>query len=37
MLAHFRGNLDAWDPARTDPLAGEREVILVAYADASSV
>jgi pimeloyl-ACP methyl ester carboxylesterase len=31
MLQHFRGNLDSWDPALTDALAGEREVILVNY------
>ena len=31
MLQHFRGNLDNWDPALTDALAGEREVILVDY------
>jgi pimeloyl-ACP methyl ester carboxylesterase len=31
MLQHFRGNLDNWDPALTDTLAGEREVILVDY------
>ena len=31
MLKHFRGNLDNWDPALTDPLAVEREVILVDY------
>ena len=29
MLQHFRGNLDNWDPAMTDALAVEREVILV--------
>ena len=28
MLQHFRGNLDNWDPALTDALAVEREVIL---------
>ena len=32
MLQHFRGNLDNWDPALTDALAAEREVILVDYA-----
>jgi pimeloyl-ACP methyl ester carboxylesterase len=32
MLQHFRGNLDNWDPALTDALAREREVILVAAA-----
>jgi pimeloyl-ACP methyl ester carboxylesterase len=31
MLQHFRGNLDNWDPALTDALAGKREVILVDY------
>jgi len=31
MLQHFRGNLDSWDPALTDALAREREVILVDY------
>jgi pimeloyl-ACP methyl ester carboxylesterase len=31
MLQHFRGNLDNWDPALTDALAREREVILVDY------
>jgi pimeloyl-ACP methyl ester carboxylesterase len=31
MLQHFRGNLDNWDPALTDALALEREVILVDY------
>jgi pimeloyl-ACP methyl ester carboxylesterase len=31
MLQHFRGNLDNWDPALTDALAHEREVILVDY------
>jgi pimeloyl-ACP methyl ester carboxylesterase len=31
MLQHFRGNLDNWDPALTDALATEREVILVDY------
>jgi pimeloyl-ACP methyl ester carboxylesterase len=29
LLQHFRGNLDSWDPALVDALAGEREVILV--------
>ena len=28
-LQHFRGNLDSWDPALIDDMAGEREVILV--------
>jgi pimeloyl-ACP methyl ester carboxylesterase len=32
MLQHFRGNLDNWDPALTDALGTEREVILVDYA-----
>lgn len=36
MLQHFRGTLDGWDPALTDPLAGEREVILVDYPGVSS-
>lgn len=31
-LQHFRGNLDNWDPALVDPIAQEREVILVDYA-----
>jgi pimeloyl-ACP methyl ester carboxylesterase len=31
MLQHFRGNLDNWDPALTDALAAQREVILVHY------
>jgi pimeloyl-ACP methyl ester carboxylesterase len=31
ILQHFHGNLDNWDPALTDALAGEREVILVDY------
>ena len=31
---HFRGNLDGWDPALVDDIAGEREVILF---DASGV
>jgi pimeloyl-ACP methyl ester carboxylesterase len=31
MLQHFRGNLDNWDPALTDALAAEREIILVDY------
>jgi pimeloyl-ACP methyl ester carboxylesterase len=29
MLQHFRGNLDSWDPALVDPLAQDREVILL--------
>src|SRR5262249_48334248 len=29
-LQHFRGNLDNWDPALVDGLAGDREVILLA-------
>jgi pimeloyl-ACP methyl ester carboxylesterase len=36
MLQHFRGNLDNWDPALTDALANEREVILVDYPGAGS-
>jgi pimeloyl-ACP methyl ester carboxylesterase len=31
MLQHFRGNLDNWDPALTDALAVDRELILVDY------
>jgi pimeloyl-ACP methyl ester carboxylesterase len=31
LLQHFRGNMDNWDPALTDALAAEREVILVDY------
>ena len=31
LLQHFRGNLDNWDPALTDGLAAEHEVILVDY------
>jgi pimeloyl-ACP methyl ester carboxylesterase len=31
LLQHFRGNLDNWDPALTDALAVEREIILVDY------
>jgi pimeloyl-ACP methyl ester carboxylesterase len=31
MLQHFRGNLDNWDPALTDALARDRELILVDY------
>jgi pimeloyl-ACP methyl ester carboxylesterase len=31
MLQHFRGNVDNWDPALTDALARERELILVDY------
>src|SRR6266550_7166543 len=27
-LQHFTGTLDNWDPAVTDPLAAEREIIL---------
>jgi hypothetical protein len=27
-LQHFTGNLDNWDPAVTDALASDREVIL---------
>lgn len=29
LLIHFRGNLDSWDPALVDPIAREREVVLV--------
>ena len=36
MLQHFRGNLDNWDPALTDAIAAEREVILVDYAGVGS-
>jgi pimeloyl-ACP methyl ester carboxylesterase len=36
MLQHFRGNLDNGDPALTDALAAEREVILVDYAGVGS-
>jgi pimeloyl-ACP methyl ester carboxylesterase len=36
MLQHFRGNLDNWDPALTDALAAEREIILVDYAGVGS-
>jgi pimeloyl-ACP methyl ester carboxylesterase len=36
MLQHFRGNMDNWDPALTDALAAEREVILVDYAGVGS-
>jgi pimeloyl-ACP methyl ester carboxylesterase len=28
-LQHFRGTLDNWDPALTDSIATEREVILL--------
>ncbi len=31
MLQHFRGTIDGWDPALTDALAADREVILVDY------
>jgi pimeloyl-ACP methyl ester carboxylesterase len=31
LLQHFRGNLDNWDPALSDALAAEREIILVDY------
>src|ERR1700733_855952 len=30
-LQHFRGNLDNWDPALTDALPRERDVVLVDY------
>jgi pimeloyl-ACP methyl ester carboxylesterase len=36
LLQHFRGNLDNWDPALTDALAAERDVILVDYAGVGS-
>ncbi|XVV15812.1 alpha/beta fold hydrolase [Actinoplanes sp. CA-131856] len=36
LLQHFRGNLDNWDPALTDGLAADREVILVDYAGVGS-
>jgi len=36
MLQHYRGNLDNWDPALTDAIAAEREVILVDYPGAGS-
>ncbi|GAA2896607.1 alpha/beta hydrolase [Streptosporangium fragile] len=36
MLQHFRGNLDNWDPALTDALAADREIILVDYPGVSS-
>jgi pimeloyl-ACP methyl ester carboxylesterase len=36
MLQHYRGNLDNWDPALTDALATERELILVDYAGVGS-
>src|SRR5689334_7472163 len=29
-LQHFRGNLDNWDPALVDRVAGDREAILLA-------
>ena len=32
LLQHFRGNLDNWDPALIDALAGARRVITVDYA-----
>jgi pimeloyl-ACP methyl ester carboxylesterase len=31
-LQHFTGTLDNWDPAVTDPLAADHEVILFEYA-----
>jgi pimeloyl-ACP methyl ester carboxylesterase len=31
MLQHFRGNMDNWDPALTDALAADRDVVLVDY------
>jgi pimeloyl-ACP methyl ester carboxylesterase len=36
LLQHFRGSLDNWDPALTDALAAEREVLLVDYAGVGS-
>jgi pimeloyl-ACP methyl ester carboxylesterase len=27
-LQHFTGTLDNWDPAMTDPLAADRDIIL---------
>jgi pimeloyl-ACP methyl ester carboxylesterase len=36
LLQHFRGNLDNWDPALTDALAAEREIILVDYVGVGS-
>jgi pimeloyl-ACP methyl ester carboxylesterase len=36
MLQHYRGNMDNWDPALTDALAAERQVILVDYAGVGS-
>src|SRR6202142_3884222 len=33
---HFRGTMDYWDPAVTDGLAGNREVILFNNAGVSS-
>lgn len=33
---HFRGTIDYWDPAVTDGLAGNREVILFNNAGVSS-
>jgi pimeloyl-ACP methyl ester carboxylesterase len=36
LLQHFRGNLDNWDPALTDALAAQREVMLVDYAGVGS-
>ena len=36
LLQHYRGNLDNWDPALTDALAAEREIILVDYPGAGS-
>jgi pimeloyl-ACP methyl ester carboxylesterase len=35
-LMHFRGNLDNWDPALVDPIAADREVILVDNAGVGS-
>jgi len=36
LLQHFRGHMDDWDPALTDALAAQREVILVDYPGVSS-
>jgi pimeloyl-ACP methyl ester carboxylesterase len=36
MLQHFRGNLDNWDPALTDALAAQRDVVLVDYPGAGA-
>jgi pimeloyl-ACP methyl ester carboxylesterase len=36
LLQHFRGHMDDWDPALTDALAAQREVIIVDYPGVSS-